>query len=118
MVDHLSALRTDSARFGELLGRDLSAPVPSCPGWSMLDLANHLTDVQAFWAVIAGRLLMSPDGVDTETHGIATGLAPFGTSRIHHGINVGQSPTIRHPPRVIVPYAGRATVPMAHPPTL
>jgi uncharacterized protein (TIGR03083 family) len=65
MLDFVAALRTDSARFGELLGGELSAPVPSCPGWSMLDLARHLTEVQTFWAVIAGELRTSPDGVKT-----------------------------------------------------
>ncbi|MGW2081172.1 maleylpyruvate isomerase N-terminal domain-containing protein [Streptomyces sp. NPDC001939] len=35
---------------------NLDVRVPSCPDWSLLDLVEHVTDVQRFWAaaVVAG----------------------------------------------------------------
>jgi uncharacterized protein (TIGR03083 family) len=50
-VEHLSALRSESARFADLVAAiDLDAPVPSCPAWSARDLFVHLGRVQRFWA--------------------------------------------------------------------
>ncbi|MDJ0953858.1 MAG: maleylpyruvate isomerase family mycothiol-dependent enzyme [Acidimicrobiia bacterium] len=64
MVDYLTHMRSDSARFGELItATPGAARVPSCPDWSMADLAWHLTEVQYFWATIVAELLDSPDGV-------------------------------------------------------
>ncbi len=42
-------LRNDSARITELIVTDLSAPVPSCPGWTLRDLVEHLGGVHR-WA--------------------------------------------------------------------
>jgi uncharacterized protein (TIGR03083 family) len=51
MVQGLSALRAESARFAELVAvTDLDSPVPSCPAWSARDLFVHLGRVQRFWA--------------------------------------------------------------------
>jgi uncharacterized protein (TIGR03083 family) len=51
MFDTLEAIRGDSSRFTLAVeGNDLSAPVPSCPGWSVRDLIEHLGEVQRFWA--------------------------------------------------------------------
>ncbi|MEO6510703.1 MAG: maleylpyruvate isomerase family mycothiol-dependent enzyme [Nocardioides sp.] len=54
---YLSAIESESARFREVLAdANPTAPVPSCPAWSALDLANHLAGVQAQWAwVVANR---------------------------------------------------------------
>lgn len=61
MLDHLAAIRRESARFlAALDGVDLSAPVPSCPEWSAADLVWHLTEVQEFWASIVADLLQDP----------------------------------------------------------
>ena len=64
MVDFVSALQRESARFGELVhNSDLGSGVPSCPDWTLADLAWHLTEVQQFWGEIAGRLLADPGDV-------------------------------------------------------
>ncbi len=58
---YLDLLRSESSRFGELLGgADPRAPVPSCPEWDAADLLWHLTEVQWFWATIAGERLRDP----------------------------------------------------------
>ncbi len=50
-MEVLSALRTESARFADLVEpAGLDVPVPSCPAWSGRDLFVHLGRVQRFWA--------------------------------------------------------------------
>lgn len=52
-VDYLRHLRSDSARFREVLGScDPTARVPSCPDWNATDLLAHHTGVLMFWAEI------------------------------------------------------------------
>ncbi|MDX1449026.1 MAG: maleylpyruvate isomerase family mycothiol-dependent enzyme [Acidimicrobiia bacterium] len=64
MVDFLAAIRTESARFAACLrAGSWDAPVPSCPGWTLADLAWHLTEVQHYWASIASDLLLDPGNV-------------------------------------------------------
>src|SRR3954470_24149359 len=59
---YLSAIESESARFREVLaGADPAAPVPSCPAWSALDLANHLTEVQGQWAWVVANRPKTPD---------------------------------------------------------
>ena len=65
MIDYVNVLQAESSRFGELLAADLRADVPSCPEWTLADLAWHLTEVQHFWATIAGALLDDPGKVDS-----------------------------------------------------
>jgi uncharacterized protein (TIGR03083 family) len=44
------SLRESAAAFGQLLEvEELSTPVPSCPGWTMLELAHHVGSVHR-WA--------------------------------------------------------------------
>ena len=48
---YLSAVRTESARFREVLAAcDPEARVPACPDWSAADLLWHLATVQRWWA--------------------------------------------------------------------
>jgi uncharacterized protein (TIGR03083 family) len=63
--DYLRHLRTESARFREVLTHCApDARVPACPAWSAADLLWHLTGVQHFWgSIIAGR----PAGPDEMT---------------------------------------------------
>jgi uncharacterized protein (TIGR03083 family) len=49
-LDHLE--RAVAAFDGVLAHGDLDAPVPSCPGWSLLDLTHHLGGVHR-WATAA-----------------------------------------------------------------
>jgi uncharacterized protein (TIGR03083 family) len=41
----LTCLDADYARLREVAARDLSAPVPSCPGWTVTDLVYHVAEV-------------------------------------------------------------------------
>jgi uncharacterized protein (TIGR03083 family) len=41
----LTCLADDYARLREVAARDLSAAVPSCPGWTMTDLVRHVAEV-------------------------------------------------------------------------
>lgn len=56
-LDQCDRFETQSARFIAELGQvDLEAPVPTCPGWSVAQLAKHLGSVWA-WAggLVAAR---------------------------------------------------------------
>jgi len=73
--DYLAHLRTESARFREVLATgDPAARVPACPDWDAADLLWHLTGVQAFWAeVVRTRPAPVPDDYEQslprpETH--------------------------------------------------
>ena len=64
MIDYISHLRHDSARFLELITKTQpDMAVPSCPDWTTADLAWHLAEVQYFWASIVSDLLASPEDV-------------------------------------------------------
>jgi uncharacterized protein (TIGR03083 family) len=53
----LAGLRAESAAFRAAVGQDgaLTAPVPSCPGWTVRDLVAHLGRVYGFVGRTAGR---------------------------------------------------------------
>jgi uncharacterized protein (TIGR03083 family) len=62
--DHLDWLELRAAGFAQVLAEgDLEAPVPTCPGWRLADLGEHLGGVHqwANHAVVAG----TPDVVAT-----------------------------------------------------
>jgi uncharacterized protein (TIGR03083 family) len=64
VIDFLDVIRTESARFGACIrDGDMESAVPSCPDWTLADLAWHLTQTQHFWGSIAGDLLLEPDHV-------------------------------------------------------
>lgn len=64
MIDYIGAIRSESARFHDLISRTATdAPVPSCPGWTVADLAWHLSEVQHFWGSIVDGLLRDPESV-------------------------------------------------------
>jgi uncharacterized protein (TIGR03083 family) len=60
--DYLRHLRTESARFREVLSEcDPRARVPSCPDWRAADLLWHLGGVQHFWGSIVIDRPTGPD---------------------------------------------------------
>ncbi len=60
--DYLEHIRSESARFREVLARcEPTARVPSCPDWSAADLLWHMTTVQWFWAT---AVIDRPEEVD------------------------------------------------------
>jgi uncharacterized protein (TIGR03083 family) len=50
----LDRLAIEVARFREIASRDLTAPVPTCPGWSVDDLVRHVAN--AYLNVVLPRL--------------------------------------------------------------
>lgn len=58
VIDRERCIRTEADRFGAVVdGTDPAAPVPTCPGWTVRDLLEHLTKVHAFWAAVIGDRL-------------------------------------------------------------
>lgn len=61
---YVEAIVEHSAGFVEAAGRDLDAAVEHCPGWTVADLVDHLTEVHWFWGnIVAERLGSRPDDV-------------------------------------------------------
>jgi uncharacterized protein (TIGR03083 family) len=56
----LTCLAADYERLREVAARDLTAPVPSCPGWLVSDLVRHVAEVYLH-KVECIRLRRSPD---------------------------------------------------------
>jgi uncharacterized protein (TIGR03083 family) len=56
----LGCLAADFDRLREVAARDLTAPVPSCPGWTVTDLVRHVAEVYLD-KVECMRLGRSPD---------------------------------------------------------
>ena len=62
----IESLHTSATRCSDALRRGpLDAPVTSCPGWSLADLARHLGFVHR-WACIAARTAAVPDPATIE----------------------------------------------------
>ncbi|MGW0533442.1 maleylpyruvate isomerase family mycothiol-dependent enzyme [Streptomyces sp. NPDC003032] len=54
-------MAAESERFVALLeGADLSAPVPACPGWTLLDLVRHIGSVQRWFCVLLRERVREP----------------------------------------------------------
>lgn len=54
--EYLAALDADGRAFALAVEGNLTAPVTSCPGWTVADLVYHLGEVQRFWgAIVAER---------------------------------------------------------------
>ncbi len=65
MIDFPDVVRVESERLAAALEAAApTAPVPTCPGWTALDLAWHLAAVQEFWAGIVEINAASPDEVE------------------------------------------------------
>src|SRR3954454_12470141 len=79
MVDHLDALRRDGDALLHASGLHLKASVPTCPGWSVLDLLAHLLRVYRYAARQARSEERLP-GDDTE---LAPEAVPAATADAH-----------------------------------
>jgi len=61
---HLAALRSDGARLLDAARTaGWSAPVPSCPGWTVADLLGHVGKVQRWQADLVARRVQAPEFV-------------------------------------------------------
>lgn len=55
MTQATDLITEEAERFADALrGPDPSAPVPTCPDWTAVDLLWHLTEVHEFWAGVLG----------------------------------------------------------------
>ncbi|MFD7338391.1 maleylpyruvate isomerase family mycothiol-dependent enzyme [Streptomyces violascens] len=65
---HREAVMTETARFVAVVeGADLATPVPSCPGWTLVDLIRHTGSVQRmFSGLLRQRVQERPLTRDTE----------------------------------------------------
>jgi uncharacterized protein (TIGR03083 family) len=64
LARRVELIRADSEALAVAARRDLGAPVPSCPEWSVGDLVRHVFQVHRSWARIVGEQIMTPDWVD------------------------------------------------------
>ncbi|KAA1421322.1 maleylpyruvate isomerase family mycothiol-dependent enzyme [Nocardioides humilatus] len=72
-MDWIPLLRDATTDFAEVLADgDLDAPVPSCPGWSLRDLADHLGGVHqwATHAVVVGDPKGQPTPAPADKDGL------------------------------------------------
>jgi uncharacterized protein (TIGR03083 family) len=77
-----AVVEAETGRFLEaLVGVDLDAEVPSCPGWRAADLLWHLAEVHGFWAQIVDRLLEDPAEADELERPPDPALLAFATQR-------------------------------------
>ena len=53
--EYLAAIARHSAGLADAADGNLAAAVEHCPGWTVADLVNHVTEVQWFWATIVER---------------------------------------------------------------
>ncbi|MFE9370169.1 maleylpyruvate isomerase family mycothiol-dependent enzyme [Streptomyces sp. NPDC006711] len=65
---HRAAVMTETDRLvSAVAGADLATPVPSCPGWTLVDLIRHTGSVQRmFSGLLAGLVQERPRSRDTE----------------------------------------------------
>ncbi|MER0444062.1 maleylpyruvate isomerase family mycothiol-dependent enzyme [Streptomyces sp. Edi4] len=65
---HRAAVMTETDRLVRAVaGADLATPVPSCPGWTLVDLIRHTGSVQRmFSGLLAGLVQERPRSRDTE----------------------------------------------------
>jgi uncharacterized protein (TIGR03083 family) len=59
-LDFAAEIALQSAAFAAAAEGNLAAPVQHCPGWTVADLVNHLTEVQWFWALVVEQLPSTP----------------------------------------------------------
>lgn len=76
-MDHISRFRSEVAAFEKAVARavgdDPSPPVPTCPGWSLADLAVHLGSAQRYVAhIVRQRLDAAPDPTDLSLYDLPT----------------------------------------------
>jgi uncharacterized protein (TIGR03083 family) len=64
-MDSLGAIRRDSARFYSTADTaDPTRPVPSCPDWTIADLAWHLGECHWFWGTDIETRATGPDQIE------------------------------------------------------
>lgn len=82
---YLACLRADSAALAAAARLGLTAPVPSCPGWSVADLIVHTGGVQRAQARIVAERLQEPSGIKREMFDSVPGLLDWLESSVLMG---------------------------------
>ncbi|WP_079423639.1 maleylpyruvate isomerase family mycothiol-dependent enzyme [Streptomyces katrae] len=60
-LDHRAAVAAEAARFVDLVrGADMTAPVPTCPGWDLTDLTRHAGSVHRWFSVLLRQRIQAP----------------------------------------------------------
>ena len=85
--DHLAHLRSESARFhAAVASLDPSTLVPTCPDWTVADLAWHITEGQHFWATLIDERRTDLAGYERPDrpgdHDTLLALGPATTARL------------------------------------
>jgi uncharacterized protein (TIGR03083 family) len=57
---YIGWLAAENEAFADACERDVNAPVPTCPGWSVLDLLAHHASYQTWTAQIVTERLVEP----------------------------------------------------------
>ncbi|MFF3454999.1 maleylpyruvate isomerase family mycothiol-dependent enzyme [Streptomyces sp. NPDC002730] len=58
---HRNAVAAETARFVAVVkGAQSATPVPSCPGWTLVDLIRHTGSVQRWFSVLLRQLVQEP----------------------------------------------------------
>lgn len=61
-MDHVDVIRNEGdAFYATAFVADTALEVPSCPGWTIADLAWHLGEVHWFWSTIIDKRASDPD---------------------------------------------------------
>ena len=67
-LDYVSHLRGETDAFVAAAEGNFDKTVPSCPGWTVRDLVEHMWGVYAWWGLVAERKLQDPSEL-TEDEG-------------------------------------------------
>jgi uncharacterized protein (TIGR03083 family) len=62
-LDYVAHLRRETDSFVAAAEGNFDKPVPSCPGWTVRDLVEHMWGVYAWWGLVAERKLQDPSEV-------------------------------------------------------
>jgi hypothetical protein len=57
VATYTEAITTHSAEVATAASGHLDEPIEHCPGWTMVELVQHLTEVQWFWATVVEQRL-------------------------------------------------------------
>ncbi len=64
LTRQVELIRVDASALADAADRDLTAPIPTCPDWTMADLVRHIFQVHRSWSRIVDEGLMEPDWSD------------------------------------------------------
>ena len=74
-AEHVAAVERETAAFARALMRgDADAQVPSCPEWTLRDLAKHVGGVQGFWTHVLAEGTGRPKPAFDDEPGPSAGL--------------------------------------------